>query len=132
MGDTLRITTEALHWIMAEADASQDEICGLLLGDPALAIACRNVHPDPSRFFEIDPAALLRAHRRSRLGHGEVVGFYHSHPSGWAYPSEGDAAGAEPDGAIWLIVAGNQAGAWRAVADGPVHGRFQPLSLIMT
>lgn len=132
MDDTLRITTDALHWIMAEAEASADEICGLLLGDPAIARACRNVHPDPSRFFEVDPAALLRAHRQTRMGSRRVVGFYHSHPSGWAYPSIGDAEGAEPDGAIWLIVAGNQAGAWQAVADGPVHGRFKPLRLLMT
>ena len=115
--------------IVAEAGASADEVCGLLLGDPAEARACANVHPEPARHFEIDPAALLRAHREARVGGAAVIGHYHSHPSGDPTPSVTDAAGAAPDGAIWLIVGGGEARAWRSVECGTVHDRFDPVEI---
>jgi proteasome lid subunit RPN8/RPN11 len=129
MDDTLRISRTALARIVAEAAASQDEVCGLLLGDPAEALACRNVHPQPVRHFEIDPAALLAAHRTARAGGPDVIGCYHSHPSGDATPSPTDAASAPPDGSVWLIAANGAARAWRAVAQGAVHGRFDPVEI---
>lgn len=132
MGDTLTIASAALARIVAAAAASDDEICGLLLGHPVEARACRNVHPEPARHFEIDPTVLLRAYREARAGGRAVIGCYHSHPSGGIVPSATDAAHAAPDGTIWLIVAGGDAGAWRAVADGPVHGRFEPVRLVIT
>ena len=131
MGDTLRISSEALRRIVAAA-AVGDEICGLLLGDPAEARACHNVHPQPARHFEIDPRELLRAHREARASGPAVVGCYHSHPSGDPTPSRADADSAPPDGLVWLIVAGQDARAWRAVADGPVYGRFEPIRLVTT
>jgi desampylase len=129
MGDTLRISSAALDRIVADAAGSADEICGLLLGDPAQARACRNLHPEPARHFEIDPAALLRAHREARAGGAAVIGHYHSHPSGDPTPSRADAAGAPPDRSIWLIVGGGEARAWVAVDDGSVHGRFDPVRI---
>ncbi len=129
MVDTLRISSAALRQIVAEADASGEEICGLLLGDPAAARACQNVHPEPARHFEIDPAALLRAYREARGGGAAVVGHYHSHPSGDSTPSPTDAASAEPDGMIWLIVGNGEARAWRAVEHGAVHDRFDPAGI---
>jgi desampylase len=130
MGDTLRISSAALDRIVAEAAASADEICGLLLGDPAETRACRNVHPEPARHFEIDPAALLRAHRDARAGGAAVIGHYHSHPSGDPTPSRTDAANASPDGSIWLIVGvGGEARAWIARAGGSVHGTFDPVDI---
>lgn len=108
------------------------EVCGLLLGDGACVLAiepCRNVVADPACRFEIDPAALLAAHRQARGGGPAVIGCYHSHPGGRAEPSPRDAADAAPDGAIWLVAAGDRLTAWRAVADGPLHGRFEPLDL---
>jgi proteasome lid subunit RPN8/RPN11 len=132
MGDTLRISSAALCRIVAEAAVSADEICGLLLGDPAAALACRNVHPTPARHFEIDPAALLRAYREARAGGPAVIGHYHSHPSGDPTPSPTDAAGAPPDGAIWLIVGGGEARAWVAREGGALHGRFDPVGIAPT
>lgn len=129
MGDTLRIASAALTQVLEEAAASAAEVCGLLLGDPAEARACRNVHPEPERQFEIEPAALLRAHREARAGGAAVAGCYHSHPSGHATPSQTDAASAAPDGTVWVIVAGSEARAWRAVEGGAVHGRFDPVEI---
>ena len=105
----------------------------MLLGDPAGARACPNVHAEPSRHFEIDPAALLRAHREARAGGAAVIGHYHSHPSGDPTPSRTDAASAAPDGAIWLIVGRglgvDGARAWVAVEGGALHGRFDPVRI---
>lgn len=101
----------ALHAFPAEA-------CGLLLGKEGQIIeacimeahimearACANVAPDPLRHFEIDPAALIAAHRASRAGGLAVLGYFHSHPNGLARPSATDARAAAGDGRIWAIVA---------------------------
>lgn len=131
MDNTLVISRSLLNQILAIA-ASDDEVCGLLFGECDRideALPCGNVAADPSRRFEIDPAALIAAHRNSRNGGPRIVGHYHSHPSGSPIPSAADAASAPPDGAIWLIVAGGEARAWRAVRDGAVHGRFDPVDL---
>ncbi len=126
------IASTALTAILAEAAGSPGvEICGLLLGDGddiRIARSCRNVAADPARRFEIDPAALLAAHRMARSAGDRVVGHYHSHPSGRPVPSPRDAADAAPDGTLWLIVADGQARMWRAVPDGPVEGRFVPVA----
>jgi len=133
MAMALRISSMILERISAEAMASPDrEVCGLLLGtgDRVLeARSCRNVAADPAMRFEIDPAALLAAHRAARRGGPAVIGHYHSHPSGLAEPSPRDAADAVADGSIWLIAAGGRVTGWRAVENGALHGRFVPLRL---
>lgn len=114
------------------ADAHPLEACGLLLGQDGVAeqaLPCRNVAADPTMRFEIDPMALLAAHRKARAGGPDVIGCYHSHPSGRAEPSPRDAADAAPDGSVWLILAGETATAWRAVRQGARHGRFDPLTI---
>jgi proteasome lid subunit RPN8/RPN11 len=129
------ISTELLAQIVAHAQQSPfAEVCGLLFGTPDVIDAlepCTNVAAEPARRFEIDPAQLLAAHRRSRAGGPVVIGHYHSHPSGRAWPSATDAADAVADGSVWLIVAGSDVTAWRAVANGAVEGRFDPLALRM-
>jgi len=130
---TVTIASEALGQIVTAADRSPHrEVCGLLLGGRdriERVVPCRNVAADPAQRFEIDPAALLAAHRQARGGAAAVVGNYHSHPSGSSDPSPRDAADAAPDGSLWLIVARGEVRAWRAVADGAVHGRFAAVSL---
>jgi proteasome lid subunit RPN8/RPN11 len=133
MAMDVRISSALLDRLLAEArDTPEREICGLLFGTRAAIVeahSCRNVADDPARRFEIDPAALLAAHRAARAGGPALVGSYHSHPSGSATPSACDAQAASPDGAVWIIMAGGEARGWRAVADGAVHGRFDPVAL---
>ena len=123
------VSTDLLRQVRAHAAKTAEvEVCGLLLGRDGRveeARPCRNVAAAPARRFEIDPAALLAAHRAARAGGPAILGCYHSHPSGRAEPSQCDAAAAEPNGWLWLIVAGEEVGAWRAVADGAVLGRFE-------
>src|SRR6185503_12046732 len=75
------------------ARAHPREACGLLLGRgtriEGIAPAA-NVHPEPLTRFEIDPAALIAAHRAARAGGPELVGYYHSHPAGHPLPSATD------------------------------------------
>ncbi|MES2422700.1 MAG: M67 family metallopeptidase [Pseudomonadota bacterium] len=119
---SVTISSEVLTQLIAAADASPDaEICGLLLGAAGrieAAQACENVAINPARTFEIDPRALFAAHRRARSGGLAVVGHYHSHPSGLPAPSARDAAQAMGDGAIWVILGGGAARAWRSVEVG--------------
>lgn len=114
-----RCVVEAIHAVAAEA--APREACGLLFGSPDRIDAVQvteNVAENPDRHFEIDPKALFAALRAERAGGAKLVGYWHSHPSGDAMPSATDAAMAEPDGKLWLIVAGEAVTAWIAGAEG--------------
>ena len=109
------------------AAAAPREACGLLFGEGGEISSMQvteNVAEDPERRFEIDPAALFAALRAERAGGPNILGYWHSHPSGDATPSATDIAMAAGDGKIWLIVAGGTMTAWRAGHDG-----FEPLAL---
>lgn len=88
-----------------------DEICGFLWGErrPGLMIVTDhlpmlNASPDPRRFL-IDPAAHIALLRRLRDNGQEdnLLGPYHSHPSGDPRPSVYDRPAAA--GQLWLIAA---------------------------
>jgi proteasome lid subunit RPN8/RPN11 len=121
------IASELLEEILGHAAAEVGtEVCGLLLGtgDRITAIrAAANVAAEPARAFELDPAVLIAAHRAARAGGDGILGHYHSHPGGDPAPSACDAAAAAA-GELWLVVAGEEARLWRAVAGGPLHGAF--------
>ncbi|GEO00808.1 hypothetical protein NSE01_26400 [Novosphingobium sediminis] len=105
----------------AAAKAVPNEACGLLLGTPTHIVAAQptaNVHPEPARHFEIDPAALIPAHKAARAGGPQLVGYFHSHPNGLARPSATDAAMAAGDGRIWAIAAAGEISLWRDAPSG--------------
>jgi desampylase len=113
----LQISRTLLDDLRARAAASPDaEICGLLLGgggEVREARACANVAADPRDSFEIDPSALIAAHRAARQGGPALLGHYHSHPNGDPRPSARDAAAAEP-GSYWIIIGGGELRCWLA------------------
>lgn len=111
----------------AAAQAAPEEACGLLFGVETRierANVAVNVAPDPRRHFEIDPAVLFAALRAERAGGERVLGYWHSHPSGEARPSQTDATMAAGDGRFWLIFAGGVVTLWRARDDGALYDRF--------
>ena len=120
------VRQSVLNVLLVEATlAAPNEACGLLLGTSRrieTAIPTRNVHLTPRSHFEIDPAALIAAHKVARTGGPEIVGYWHSHPSGGAEPSATDQASASGDGKVWAIVAGGEVRFWRDQPDG-----FEPL-----
>ncbi len=118
----LVVTSGTIATMLEEARlAHPRECCGLLLGKGdrvALAQPAANVHPEPERHFEIDPKALIAAHRAARAGGLELLGYYHSHPNGRAEPSAADRASASGDGRIWAIVAQGNVLCWRDETNG--------------
>ena len=116
-------------------DAYPLECCGLLLGTREEVSAIKltgNVADQPATTFEIDPTQLIAAQKSERQGGAALVGYFHSHPGGKAEPSETDAEMALPDERIWLIIAGENITAWRAVEKGKLHGRFCPITIDIT
>lgn len=118
----VEVTSEALAAMRAHAAAAHPrEACGILLGEGGRiteARQARNVHPSPQTHFEIDPQALIDAHRAARAGGPQVIGYYHSHPRGPAIPSATDRASASGDGKVWAIIAGDDARFWRDEEQG--------------
>ena len=123
----LEVSQHALEAMLAAAHAAYPcEACGILTGESARItafVAAANVHTSPETRFEIDPQALIDAHRIARGGGPQVLGYFHSHPSGDPVPSATDRASAAHDGAIWAIAAGDEVRFWRDMPAG-----FQPLS----
>ncbi|MEO6093912.1 MAG: M67 family metallopeptidase [Novosphingobium sp.] len=121
------ISIELLRRLVAEADrAAPLECCGLLLGQGArieTIESARNIAADPHRRFEIDPAALFAAYRAERSGGLQLIGYYHSHPSGHPAPSPRDCEHASGDRRVWAIIAGGEVGFWR-----DMDGSFEALS----
>ena len=113
----LELSSEVVERLLAQAVAAHPhECCGLLLGMDGLVSEvrpCANVHLDPARRFEIDPQALVDAHRAARAGGPPVLGYYHSHPSGPPEPSATDRENATGDGRVWAIVGEGRVGWWR-------------------
>jgi len=112
------LTSEVHTALIAAARAAHPlEACGILLGKGRRITAARparNVHASPRTHFEIDPQALIDAHRAARAPGGcQVLGYYHSHPQGPAAPSATDRAEASGDGRIWAIIAGEDVRLWR-------------------
>ena len=111
------VTSGAIATVLEEATKNAPlEACGLLLGQHGLierAVACANVAADRLTHFEIDPAALIAAHRAEREGGAKVLGYWHSHPSGRAEPSATDCEQASGDRRLWAIVAAGEITLWR-------------------
>lgn len=125
----IELTRAVIERVLSEsAQAFPEEACGLLLGVAdriEQAIPTDNVHPSPRTHFEIDPQALVDAHRTARGGGPQVLGYYHSHPSGPAEPSATDRAFANGDGQVWAIAGEGGVTFWR-----DDEGGFVPLSYI--
>jgi proteasome lid subunit RPN8/RPN11 len=126
----IELTRAAFGGILAAAErAHPDEACGMLLGHGNRVTethSARNIHPTPQTHFEIDPQALIDAHRAARQGGPEVTGYYHSHPTGPAEPSATDRQMATGDGRVWAIAGEGGVAFWRDDGNG-----FTALSYIV-
>ncbi len=118
---SVRISRAIHDQLIAIAAAHPDEeACGLLFGTANHVTAMRqttNVSSAPKDRFEIDPLALIAAHKNVRSGGALMIGHFHSHPNGVLAPSARDAAAAiEP--LLWIIIANATVGAWRCITPG--------------
>lgn len=116
------VTSAVVADLLSEASlAHPNECCGLLFGTDDVITAhqpATNVHPIPHSHFEIDPQALINAHRAMRAGGPRLIGYYHSHPHGPPEPSAADCALAAADEMIWAIIARGEVRLWRAGPQG--------------
>jgi desampylase len=119
---TVQISRALIDQMIAHAASEPTrEVCGLLLGAGhavAEVQACANVAAEPATSFEIDPAALIAAHKSARAGGLAVVGCYHSHPNGSLALSPRDVASAY-EGQIWALIADGRVAAW-VMEDGVI------------
>jgi len=124
---TIEVTSGALATLRAEAkQAAPQECCGLLLGHDSridTIVAAANVSDTPEVRFEIDPLALLSAHKAARSGGRQVLGYYHSHPTGHPLPSATDCEHSTGDLRVWAIVARDEVAFFTDSGNG-----FTPLS----
>jgi desampylase len=130
---SLQISSAHRQFLLDQAQAAgADEVCGLLLGRDGTVeqlVPARNVAANPARSFEIDPATLLATHRTARGAGQQVIGHWHSHPNGRAEPSKRDAARAQDNGQIWLIIAADTITAWAAQARAGAPASFASVPL---
>jgi len=100
-----------------------EEVCGVLAGsfgpERSTVESMRptaNAADRPRVRYAIDPEALFATVERIEAEGRDVVGFYHSHPTGGPCPSETDVARATWDGYSYVICALDGApyvGSWR-------------------
>ena len=86
------------------------ESCGLLIGKIngqevhiTRHAPSANLAQDTHDAFEIDPALHLALQREVRAAGESIVGVYHSHPAGVAYPSATDIANVQDEKLLWFI-----------------------------
>jgi desampylase len=128
------ISAHLLHDLLASTRQHTDiECCGLLLGQGDHIehfIATRNVSIHPQSMFEIDPAALIAAHRSARMpGNLQILGHYHSHPNGICLPSQRDADASAGDDQFWMVITQSDYGLWITRQEGSYLKSFDPVLL---
>jgi proteasome lid subunit RPN8/RPN11 len=118
MHDVIRIQARIANQLLAHAqrNASQ-ECCGLLAGRSSVithAFPATNAASDTAKAYEIAPEELFQLMREIRAGKLDLLGIYHSHPTGENAPSPRDIERAYYPAAAYFIIS-SRAGAARAI-----------------
>jgi proteasome lid subunit RPN8/RPN11 len=103
-----RLEFQAGQWDTMLADVvrcSPEEACGLLAG---IGETVEVIFPVTNRLhsrtrFEMDPTEQVDVFNLLERSHLELLGIYHSHPTGPAYPSETDIGSFSYPGVACLI-----------------------------
>ena len=128
----MKIRQHVLDHIVAHAvEDLPNECCGLLIGNAEMvedAARARNMKRSRTR-FQVEPADHFAAIRRARAAGLEVIGAYHSHPSGPSGPSETDRARLT-DPAMFHVIISLAHGTRTVRAFRLMDGNFSPLELV--
>jgi proteasome lid subunit RPN8/RPN11 len=100
----LEIKREFLHSIFEHCNAAfPNETCGILAGRYSrveIVYSMTNAKPGPT-YYEMHPGEQFRVMKDIRDKGLAMVGIYHSHPSGPAYPSRVDVEKAYWPGTLY-------------------------------
>lgn len=128
----MKIRQDVLTKIVAHAvEDLPNECCGLLIGTADIvedASRARNTKRSRTK-FQVEPADHFAAIRRARAAGFEIVGAYHSHPSGPSGPSETDRVRLTDPSMFHVII--SLAHGTRTVRAFRLNdGNFSPLELV--
>jgi proteasome lid subunit RPN8/RPN11 len=128
----VKIRQDVLTKIVAHAvEDLPNECCGLLIGTAEMVedfSRARNTKRSRTR-FQVEPADHFAAVRRARAAGFEIVGAYHSHPSGPSGPSETDRARLT-DASMFHVIISLAHGTRTVRAFRLTDGNFSPLELV--
>ncbi len=128
----MKIRQDVIARIVAHAvEELPNECCGLLIGSSDIvedAARARNLKRSRTK-FQVEPADHFAAIRKARAGGLEVIGAYHSHPSGPSGPSDTDRARLT-DPAMFHIIVSLAHGTKTVRAFRLVDGNFSPLEIV--
>ena len=128
----MKIRQDVLTKIVAHAvEDLPNECCGLLIGTADMvedASRARNTKRSRTK-FQVEPADHFAAIRRARAAGFEIVGAYHSHPSGPSGPSETDRVRLT-DPSMFHVIISLAHGTRTVRAFRLTDGNFSPLELV--
>ena len=128
----MKIRKDVLDRIVAHAVADvPNECCGLLIGTADMvedAAPARNTKRSRTK-FQVEPADHFAAMRRARSAGFQIIGAYHSHPSGPSGPSDTDRARLT-DPAMFHVIISLAHGTRTVRAFRLADGNFSPLELV--
>jgi len=128
----VKIRQDVIARIVAHAvEELPNECCGLLIGGSDIvedAARARNLKRSRTK-FQVEPADHFAAIRKARAAGLEVIGAYHSHPSGPSGPSDTDRARLT-DPAMFHIIVSLAHGTKTVRAFRLVDGNFSPLEIV--
>ena len=128
----MKIRQDVLAKIVAHAvEDLPNECCGLLIGTAEMvedASRARNTKRSRTK-FQVEPADHFAAIRRARAAGFEIVGAYHSHPSGPSGPSETDRVRLT-DPTMFHVIISLAHGTRTVRAFRLTDGNFSPLELV--
>jgi proteasome lid subunit RPN8/RPN11 len=108
-----------------------NECCGLLIGTAEIvedAARARNTKRSRTK-FQVEPADHFTAIRKARAAGFEIIGAYHSHPSGPSGPSDTDRA-RMTDPSMFHVIVSLAHGTRTVRAFRLTDGNFSPLDLV--
>ncbi|HYT69470.1 MAG TPA: M67 family metallopeptidase [Vicinamibacterales bacterium] len=128
----MKIRQDILAKIVAHAvEDLPNECCGLLIGTVDMvedASRARNVKRSRTK-FQVEPADHFAAIRRARAAGFEIIGAYHSHPSGPSGPSDIDRLRLT-DPSMFHVIVSLAHGTRTVRAFRLMDGNFSPLELV--
>jgi proteasome lid subunit RPN8/RPN11 len=128
----VKIRKEVLARIVAHAvEDIPNECCGLLIGTAEIvedAARARNTKRSRTK-FQVEPADHFTAIRKARAAGFEIIGAYHSHPSGPSGPSDTDRA-RMTDPSMFHVIVSLAHGTRTVRAFRLTDGNFSPLDLV--